>query len=178
MKNVVAYIFLLLEAIGIIAASVIYANKADALSAIYIQVPEGMQLTFEKETEVNTRDGVLLIPEGTVITPTDIFSNKDVCFYYEGYERLRTNWDNFKEKDQFESLLVKAEHDLEDRREASKIRYIAIGAAIGIGWLVIGGILSKFLFKHEKGVIVFIIHVAMIAFIAFYIHNLTAYLWH
>ena len=68
MKNVVAYIFLLLEAIGIIAASVIYANKADALSAIYIQVPEGMQLTFEKETEVNTRDGVLLIPEGTVIS--------------------------------------------------------------------------------------------------------------
>ena len=57
-------------------------------------------------------------------------------------------------------------------------KHIATGAAVGIGWLVIGGILSRILIKHQKGFILFIIHGVVIAIIAFEIHSLTAYLWH
>lgn len=178
MKNVVAYLFLLLETIGIIAASVIYANKANTHNAISIQVPEGMQLTLSKEIEIDTADGSFVLSEGTVVTPEYIFPH-DVHFQYEGTnKRVHADWDNFKEKQQLEALKIKAEHDLEDRIEKGKFKCIAIGAAIGIVWLVLGGILSRLLIKHEKGFILVIIHGVVIAIIAFEIHSLTAYLWH
>ena len=178
MKNVVAYLFLLFETIGIIAASVIYANKANMHNAISIQVPEGMQLTLSKEFEIDTADGSFVLSEGTVVTPEYIFP-QDVHFQYEGMnQRIHADWDNFKEKQQLEALKVEAEHDLEDRIEKGKFKCIAIGAAIGIVWLVLGGILSRLLIKHEKGIILVIIHGVVIAIIAFEIHSLTAYLWH
>ena len=115
MKNVVAYLILLLETIGIIAASVIYANKASMHSAINIQVPDGMQLTLSKEIEIDTADGSIVLSEGTVVTPEYIFPH-DVHFQYEGMnQRIHADWDNFKEKQQLEALKVEAEHDLEDR---------------------------------------------------------------
>lgn len=178
MKNVVAYLFLLFETIGIIAASVIYANKANMHNAISIQVPEGMQLTLSKEIEIDTADGSFVLSEGTVVTPEYIFP-QDVHFQYEGMsQRIHADWDNFKEKQQLEALKIEAEHDLEDRIEKGKFKCIAIGAAIGIVWLVLGGILSRLLIKHEKGFILVIIHGVVIAIIAFEIHSLTAYLWH
>lgn len=178
MKNVVAYLFLLFETIGIIAASVIYANKANMHNAISIQVPEGMQLTLSKEIEIDTADGSFVLSEGTVVTPEYIFP-QDVHFQYEGMsQRIHADWDNFKEKQQLEALKIEAEHDLEDRIEKGKFKCIAIGAAIGIVWLVIGGILCRLLIKHEKGFILVIIHGVVIAIIAFEIHSLTAYLWH
>lgn len=178
MKNVVAYLFLLFETIGIIAASVIYANKANMHNAISIQVPEGMQLTLSKEIEIDTADGSFVLSKGTVVTPKYIFP-QDVHFQYEGMnQRIHADWDNFKEKQQLEALKIEAEHDLEDRIEKGKFKCIAIGAAIGIVWLVLGGILSRLLIKHEKGFILVIIHGVVIAIIAFEIHSLTAYLWH
>ena len=103
MKNVVAYLILLLETIGIIAASVIYANKASMHSAINIQVPDGMQLTLSKEIEIDTADGSIVLSEGTVVTPEYIFPH-DVHFQYEGMnQRIHADWDNFKEKQQLEA---------------------------------------------------------------------------
>jgi hypothetical protein len=178
MKNVVAYLILLLETIGIIAASVIYANKASMHSAINIQVPDGMQLTLSKEIEIDTADGSIVLSEGTVVTPEYIFPH-DVHFQYEGTnKRVHADWDNFKEKQQLEALKIKAEHDLEDRIEKGKFKCIAIGAAIGIVWLVLGGILSSMLIKHEKGIIAIIIHGIVIMIIIFNLYTLNAYLWH
>ena len=178
MKNVVAYLFLLFETIGIIAASVIYANKANMHNAISIQVPEGMQLTLSKEIEIDTADGSFVLSEGTVVTPEYIFP-QDVHFQYEGMnQRIHADWDNFKEKQQLEALKVKAAHDLADRIEKNTFKHIATGVAVGLGWLVIGGILSRLLIKHQKGFILVIIHGVVIAIIAFEIHSLTAYLWH
>lgn len=178
MKNVVAYLFLLFETIGIIAASVIYANKANMHNAISIQVPEGMQLTLSKEIEIDTADGSFVLSEGTVVTPEYIFP-QDVHFQYEGMnQRIHADWDNFKEKQQLEALKVEAEHDLEDRIEKNTFKHIATGAAVGIGWLVIGGILSSMLIKHEKGIIAIIIHGIVIMIIIFNLYTLNAYLWH
>ena len=137
-----------------------------------------MQLTLSKEIEIDTADGSFVLSEGTVVTPEYIFPH-DVHFQYEGTnKRVHADWDNFKEKQQLEALKIKAEHDLEDRIEKGKFKCIAIGAAIGIVWLVLGGILSRLLIKHEKGFILVIIHGVVIAIIAFEIHSLTAYLWH
>ena len=177
MKNVVAYFFFLLEIIGIIAVSVIIASRDSVHFATVIKIPEGMQLTLEKEIEVDTRDGVNVVPEGTVIIPEEISPYKDVIFSYDGYEWLRTNWDNFKEKDQFESLLVKAEHDREDAILKNHIRLIGIGVAIAAGWLLIGGFLTRLSIKHEKGIFaVIFLHVAVIAIIALFLFTLNTYL--
>lgn len=149
MKNVVAYLIFLLEMAGIIAVCVILGNEYARHFATVVPIPDGMKLTFEKDFEVDTRDGALLIPEGMVIIPEEIFPNKVVVFSYEGYERLRAEGEYFKEKDQFEPLLAEAEHNHEEAVLKNKILYIAIGIAIAAGWLVIGGLLTKLSIKHS-----------------------------
>lgn len=158
MKNVVAYLIFLLEMAGIIAVCVILGNEYARHFATVVPIPDGMQLTFEKDFEVDTRDGALFIPEGTVIIPEEIFPDKVVIFSYEGYERLRAEGEYFKEKDQFEPLLAEAEHNHEEAVLKNKILYIAIGIAIAAGWLVIGGLLTKLSIKHEKEIIAVILH--------------------
>ncbi|MEE3473572.1 MAG: hypothetical protein VZR24_23335 [Butyrivibrio hungatei] len=167
MKNVVAYLVFLLEMVGIIAVCVIIGNEDARHFATVVPIPDGMQLTLEKEIEVNTIDGALLMPEGTVIIPEEIFPDKVVVFNYEGYERLRLDGEKFKEKDQFGPLLVEAEHNHEDAVLKNKLLYIAIGIAIAAGWLVIGGFLTQLSIKHEKGLISVILHGVVIAIIVF-----------
>ena len=176
MKNVVAYFFFLLEIIGIIAICVIIGNVDARHIATVVPIPDGMQLTIEKDTEVISGDGPLVVPEGTVIIPEEIFPDKVVVFSYDGYERLRADGDSFKEKDQFEPLLVQAKHNHDDAVLKSKLIHIAVGVAISAGWLLIGGFLTQLSIKHEKVILAVILHVAGIAIIALFLFTLNTYL--
>ena len=155
MKNVVAYLFFLLEMIGIIVICVIIGNVDARHIATVVPISDGMQLTIEKDTEVISSDGPLVVPEGTVIIPEEIFPDKVVVFSYDGYERLRADGDSFKEKDQFEPLLVQAKHNHDDAVLKSKLIHIAVGVAIAAGWLLIGGFLTQLSIKHEKVILAF-----------------------
>lgn len=176
MKNVVAYFIFLLEIIAIIAICVMIGNVYADHIATVVPIPDGMQLTFEKETEVISGDGPILVPEGAVIIPEEIFPNKVVVFSYDGYERLRADGDSFKEKDQFAPLLVQAKYNHDDAVLKSKLLHIAIGVAIAAVWLLIGGFLTQLSIKHEKEILAVILHVVGIAIIALFLFTLNTYL--
>ncbi len=179
MKKILAYVFLLLEMIGIVSIGFVYANKAAKLSAIDIHIPDGMHLTTNKDILITTQSDNITLPKDTVIIPEFVFPNNTVCFHYEGIaERLSASWDSFNEKDQLNALKIKAEQDLVDKTEKNKARTILLGFVVGIIWLVFGGVLSYFLLKYDKGFIVVIINIVAILIISVYLYSLKAYLWH
>ena len=176
MKKIIFFV-LILEMAGIIAANVIYADKNAELSAVTIEVPEGLELTINKDISVETQDGSILIPEDTVIYPDYIFPNSTVNFHYEGTtERLYTSWDNIKEQNRLTELKNDAELKQQKWQKSTKTRGIIIGFVEGSAWLVLGGFLSLVLIKKDKIVVLIIFHFLAIVAILAILHLQGAYL--
>ncbi|MCR4767947.1 MAG: hypothetical protein K5875_08310 [Saccharofermentans sp.] len=176
MKKIMFFV-LILEMAGIIAANVICANRTAELSAVTIEVPEGLELTINKDISVEIQDGSILIPEDTVIHPDYIFPDSSVVFHYEGTtERLHTDWDNIKEQNKLKELKNEAELKQQKQQKSTKNRAIFIGFAEGSAWLVFGSFLSLVLIKKDKKAVLIICHIQAIAAIAAILYIQAAYL--
>lgn len=78
MRKFILFFVILLEILGIIAINVAYANSNAELFAVNISIPEGLELTLNKDISVQTRDESVIIPKDTVICPEYIFPDSTV----------------------------------------------------------------------------------------------------
>ena len=159
MRKLILFFVILLEILGVIAINVAYANSNAELFAVNISIPEGLELTLNKDISVQTRDESVIIPKDTVIYPEYIFPDSTVCFHFEGIkERVHTEWENIKEQNALESLKHDAELRRAEQQKSYKARGLIIGLAEGVLWLVVVGLLSLLLMKKEKYTLLIIIH--------------------
>lgn len=176
MKKHYIFIVILIEIIGIVCISTLYAFNYSEFVVMNIAVPEGLKLTLNKDISINTNDGAILIPKDTVINPKYIFPDNTVCFYYnETTERLHTEWENIYEQGVLDDLKHEAELRQEAQQRKIKTRGLIVGIFIGVFWLFIGGIISFEIIKKEKYTLLTILHSIIIAVIVLILYSRVIY---
>ena len=180
MKKAFPYILIILEIIAIIFINyrlgVIDANHCGKI----IQVPDGLELTLNKDVTVSKGDDEIELKEGMTFTPMSIHVDSVLAMYdsdsgsfvnigvfidnSSADEDMDTtsvviNWSDIKEQDQLQVLKNEADQKYQDDRNQCIKDGLVRGAVIAAVWTLICAAVTTILIKKSKAGIAIVLHI-------------------
>lgn len=151
LKMTIAYILILIEVLSIFAINILYAKQKSQLVGYSICVPEGMELTINRDITVSTKDETKILKQNTTIYPSYIFPDKTVHFHFgETKEMFSVSWNNFVEQESLDRLKEEADQRFQVEQGKRIKKGVLVGVSQAIGWLIISGSLTILLIKKKK----------------------------
>ena len=179
--TVLIAIILLIETISVFLIGMDYVKKKASHWHAEVKIPDGLQLTIEKDVSVFvlTQDSVtnetvasdVVISEGEKISPIWI-RDSSLTFYYEKTgERHTISSDSIKEQDLLKDLNSDADERTISERNDIILNGFLISIAISLCVLIAGIFISVRLMKKQKNKLLILIHVVIIVVIGILLVN-------
>ena len=188
MKKAFPFILIVIEIICIIFINY-KLGLFDAKSCSKnIQVPDGLELTLNKDVPVSKGEDEFILNEGITFTPVSIHSDSVLAMYdinsgsfvnigvfidnSPADEDMDTtsviiSWNDIKEQDQLQALKQEAEQKYQDDRNQFIRNGILRGIGIAAVWMIIGVAVTAVLIRKDKAGIAVILQIIPTVLLAF-----------
>lgn len=176
MRKIAVAIILLIETISVFIISMDYAKKKASHWYAEIKIPDGLQLTIEKDVSVfvlpldnlstETVASNIVISKGEKISPIWIGDSSVTFFYEKTGERHNISWEYIKEQDLLKDLNSDAEERTISERNKIILNGIFVSIAISMCFLIVGSFISVLFAKKHKNIALILFHVITIVIIS------------
>lgn len=188
MKKVFPYILIVVEIIAIIFINYRLGLIDSWHCGKFIQVPDGLELTLNKDVSITKGDNEIQLQEGRTFTPVSIHTDIVVVMYDINSDSfvnigvfldnshpdenmdatsLMIKWSDIKEQDQLQILQQEAEQKYQYDRNQFIKNGIMRGIGIAAVWMIIGVVVTTLLIKKDKAGIAIILQIISTVLIAF-----------
>lgn len=165
-KTVIAVLLLIVDVLAICGFVYLRIDNELAHIGAFIEIPDNMQLTLNKDITGTFRDKTVTVPAGTVVKPEDI-AHGNVYFSDSDKNSFRASYDDFKEQDQLEKLKQEAVQEYNADRERIINQNLGPGIAAILCGLLIGSLITFFLVKMEWYGLLYVLDILFIIVLYF-----------
>lgn len=154
MKKVLILLMLLIESVGLFAIQRHLSIAKSWYVPVKNEVPEGFQLTTQREIINDWIDYSVVVPAGTTVVPTYLSADL-INFEYSSpdsnsHDLILAVPEDFVEQDQIAQIFKDYQNKAEQIRKPIIRRGIVYGVVCGLCWFIFGGISSLLLLRKQK----------------------------